>query len=37
MRHVRHAAALTLLVIAWIVPLPAAQTAAAPAPVTLTP
>ena len=39
MRYVRHAAALTLLVIAWIVPVPAAQTAAAPAlaPVTLTP
>ena len=37
MRYVRHAAALTLLVIAWIVPMPAAQNAAAPAPVTLTP
>jgi hypothetical protein len=36
MRYVRHAAALTLLVVAWIVPMPAAQNAAAPAPITLT-
>jgi hypothetical protein len=36
MRYVRHAAALTLLVIAWIVPMPAAQQAAAPAPLALT-
>jgi hypothetical protein len=37
MRYVRHTAALTLLIIAWSVPMPAAQDAAAPAPVTLTP
>lgn len=37
MRYVRHAAALTLLIIAWSAPMPAAQDAAAPAPVTLTP
>ena len=37
MRSVRRAAALALLIVAWIVPLRAAQQAAAPAPVTLTP
>jgi len=37
MRYVRHAAALTLLVMAWSVPMRAAQDAAASAPVTLTP
>ena len=37
MRYVKHAAALTLLVMAWSVPMRAAQNAAAPAPVSLTP
>lgn len=37
MRYVKRAAVLTLLVIAWSVPMPAAQNAAAPAPLTLTP
>ena len=37
MRYVKHAAALTLLVMAWSVPVRAAQDAAAPAPVTLAP
>jgi hypothetical protein len=37
MRYVKHAAVLTLLVFACSVPMPAAQNAAAPAPLTLTP
>ena len=36
MKHARHAATLTFLAISWSVALPAAQNAAAPAPVALT-